>query len=139
MGASVRMEGYYSSEQMIARLHLLLRGRLRPVLLLGGVLLMMGGAALLVNPSGTNRTTAQGPASDPSTSSLTATRNRLASPPQIAYRHAQMASNLFAKKPLELLLEEMKGENRLRRILGHSWSLMERRIYDAKNKRRFAR
>src|SRR5205823_3492611 len=33
-------------------------------------------------PSGTNRTTAQGPASDPSTSSLTATRNRLASPPQ---------------------------------------------------------
>jgi len=82
MGASVRMEGYYSSEQMIARLHLLLRGRLRPVLLLGGVLLMMGGAALLVNPSGTNRTTAQGPASDPSTASLTATRNRLASPPQ---------------------------------------------------------
>ncbi len=27
-------------------------------------------------------------------------------------------SNLFAKKPLSLLLEEMKGENRLRRILG---------------------
>ena len=29
-----------------------------------------------------------------------------------------MASNLFAKKPLSLLLEEMKGENRLRRVLG---------------------
>ncbi len=29
-----------------------------------------------------------------------------------------MASNLFKRKPLELLLEEMKGENRLRRILG---------------------
>src|SRR6187401_3274125 len=29
-----------------------------------------------------------------------------------------MASNLFATKPLSLLLEEMKGENRLRRILG---------------------
>ena len=29
-----------------------------------------------------------------------------------------MASNLFATKPLHLLLEEMKGENRLRRILG---------------------
>jgi basic amino acid/polyamine antiporter, APA family len=27
-------------------------------------------------------------------------------------------SNLFARKPLELLLEEMKGENRLRRVLG---------------------
>ena len=25
---------------------------------------------------------------------------------------------IFARKPLELLLEEMKGENRLRRILG---------------------
>src|SRR5512142_190762 len=29
-----------------------------------------------------------------------------------------MANPLFAKKPLSLLLEEMKGENRLRRILG---------------------
>jgi basic amino acid/polyamine antiporter, APA family len=29
-----------------------------------------------------------------------------------------MASNLFKTKPLALLLEEMKGENRLRRILG---------------------
>src|SRR5512142_1571216 len=29
-----------------------------------------------------------------------------------------MASPLFAKKPLSLLLEEMKGENRLRRVLG---------------------
>jgi APA family basic amino acid/polyamine antiporter len=29
-----------------------------------------------------------------------------------------MGNPLFAKKPLELLLEEMKGENRLRRILG---------------------
>ncbi|HEU5182249.1 MAG TPA: amino acid permease [Candidatus Polarisedimenticolia bacterium] len=29
-----------------------------------------------------------------------------------------MASNLFKRKPLALLLEEMKGENRLRRILG---------------------
>ncbi|MBI4386067.1 MAG: amino acid permease [Elusimicrobia bacterium] len=29
-----------------------------------------------------------------------------------------MANNLFATKPLSLLLEEMKGENRLRRILG---------------------
>src|SRR3972149_1477279 len=29
-----------------------------------------------------------------------------------------MSSNLFAKKPLSLLLEEMKGENRLRRVLG---------------------
>jgi basic amino acid/polyamine antiporter, APA family len=29
-----------------------------------------------------------------------------------------MPSNLFATKPLSLLLEEMKGENRLRRILG---------------------
>src|SRR5512142_1602128 len=29
-----------------------------------------------------------------------------------------MPSQLFAKKPLSLLLEEMKGENRLRRILG---------------------
>lgn len=29
-----------------------------------------------------------------------------------------MASNLFATKPLSLLLEEAKGENRLRRILG---------------------
>src|SRR5207253_1063870 len=29
-----------------------------------------------------------------------------------------MASNLFATKPLSLLLEEMQGENRLRRILG---------------------
>src|SRR5512132_1970210 len=29
-----------------------------------------------------------------------------------------MGSPLFAKKPLSLLLEEMKGENRLRRILG---------------------
>ena len=29
-----------------------------------------------------------------------------------------MANNLFAKKPLALLLEEMKGENRLRRVLG---------------------
>ncbi len=29
-----------------------------------------------------------------------------------------MLSNLFARKPLDLLLEEMKGENRLRRVLG---------------------
>jgi len=29
-----------------------------------------------------------------------------------------MASQLFARKPLALLLEEMKGENRLRRVLG---------------------
>jgi len=29
-----------------------------------------------------------------------------------------MARNLFARKPLSLLLEEMKGENRLRRVLG---------------------
>src|SRR3982750_818400 len=29
-----------------------------------------------------------------------------------------MASNLFATKPLAMLLEEMKGENRLNRILG---------------------
>src|SRR5262245_12307176 len=29
-----------------------------------------------------------------------------------------MASNLFKRKPLALLLEEMRGENRLRRILG---------------------
>lgn len=29
-----------------------------------------------------------------------------------------MANNLFAKKPLSMLLEEMKGENRLRRVLG---------------------
>ncbi len=29
-----------------------------------------------------------------------------------------MANNLFARKPLELLLEELRGENRLRRILG---------------------
>src|SRR5512143_4077293 len=29
-----------------------------------------------------------------------------------------MSNPLFAKKPLALLLEEMKGENRLRRILG---------------------
>jgi basic amino acid/polyamine antiporter, APA family len=29
-----------------------------------------------------------------------------------------MASHLFAKKPLSLLLEEMAGENRLRRVLG---------------------
>jgi basic amino acid/polyamine antiporter, APA family len=29
-----------------------------------------------------------------------------------------MGNPLFAKKPLEMLLEEMKGENRLRRILG---------------------
>src|SRR5215467_229729 len=29
-----------------------------------------------------------------------------------------MANQLFARKPLELFLEEMKGENRLRRVLG---------------------
>src|SRR5512134_515890 len=29
-----------------------------------------------------------------------------------------MASNYFKRKPLSLLLEEMQGENRLRRILG---------------------
>src|SRR5512140_3713318 len=29
-----------------------------------------------------------------------------------------MANPLFARKPLSLLLEEMKGENRLRRVLG---------------------
>ena len=29
-----------------------------------------------------------------------------------------MANGLFARKPLELLLEEMKDDNRLRRILG---------------------
>ncbi len=33
-----------------------------------------------------------------------------------------MWKNLFARKPLDLLLEEMKGENRLRRVLG-PWSL----------------
>jgi len=29
-----------------------------------------------------------------------------------------MANQLFAKKPLKMLLEEMAGENRLRRVLG---------------------
>ena len=29
-----------------------------------------------------------------------------------------MGNSFFAKKPLSLLLEEMKGENRLRRVLG---------------------
>src|SRR5207244_3644327 len=29
-----------------------------------------------------------------------------------------MANPLFAKKPIKLLLEEMEGENRLRRVLG---------------------
>jgi APA family basic amino acid/polyamine antiporter len=29
-----------------------------------------------------------------------------------------MANTLFARKPLSLLMEEMKGENRLRRVLG---------------------
>src|SRR5512143_3311287 len=29
-----------------------------------------------------------------------------------------MANHLFAKKPLSMLLEEMRGENRLRRVLG---------------------
>ena len=29
-----------------------------------------------------------------------------------------MRNSLFAKKPLQLLLEEMKGEHRLRRVLG---------------------
>jgi APA family basic amino acid/polyamine antiporter len=29
-----------------------------------------------------------------------------------------MASHLFARKPLEMLLEEMRGENRLKRVLG---------------------
>ena len=29
-----------------------------------------------------------------------------------------MANQMFAKKPLAVLLEEMKGEHRLRRILG---------------------
>src|SRR5512134_692683 len=29
-----------------------------------------------------------------------------------------MANQLWARKPLEVLLEEMKGENRLRRVLG---------------------
>src|SRR5512132_2294432 len=29
-----------------------------------------------------------------------------------------MSNRLFARKPLEMLLEEMKGENRLRRVLG---------------------
>ncbi|HEX4962798.1 MAG TPA: amino acid permease [Thermoanaerobaculia bacterium] len=29
-----------------------------------------------------------------------------------------MANHLFARKPLEMLLEEMKGENRLKRVLG---------------------
>ena len=29
-----------------------------------------------------------------------------------------MARNLFARKPLELLMEELKDDNRLRRILG---------------------
>src|SRR5512136_3308759 len=29
-----------------------------------------------------------------------------------------MAHHLFDRKPLEMLLEEMKGENRLRRVLG---------------------
>jgi len=31
--------------------------------------------------------------------------------------------SLFVRKPLALLLEEMKGENRLRRVLGRSNSL----------------
>ena len=29
-----------------------------------------------------------------------------------------MRKHLFATKPLDMLLEEMKGENRLRRVLG---------------------
>ena len=29
-----------------------------------------------------------------------------------------MANPLFARKPLSMLLEELKGENRLRRVLG---------------------
>ena len=29
-----------------------------------------------------------------------------------------MANQLFERKPLKLLLEEMAGENRLRRVLG---------------------
>ena len=29
-----------------------------------------------------------------------------------------MANPLFAKKPVEVLLQEMEGENRLRRVLG---------------------
>src|SRR3954454_11405956 len=29
-----------------------------------------------------------------------------------------MANHLFARKPLEMLLEEMRGENRLKRVLG---------------------
>ncbi len=41
------------------------------------------------------------------------------SPPITLVRHGDpMGNPLFARKPLALLLEEMKGENRLRRILG---------------------
>jgi len=66
---------------MMRRLHLLLRGRLRAVLLLGGALLLMiSGAALLVNPSGTNRTKAQGPAFNQTTPSLSPTGNVAPSP-----------------------------------------------------------
>jgi basic amino acid/polyamine antiporter, APA family len=35
-----------------------------------------------------------------------------------SYPARPVASKLFARKPLSLLLEEMKGENRLRRVLG---------------------
>src|SRR2546430_2816103 len=98
---------------MIGRLHLRLRGRLRTVLLLGGVLLIMGGAALLVNPSGTNRTKAQDPASTHSTSSLSATRrapspshsstatqNPAPSPSPSHTRTPPPASGYFGLKPV---------------------------------------
>ena len=39
-------------------------------------------------------------------------------PRTAAATHAGSGNPLFATKPLSLLLEEMKGENRLRRILG---------------------
>src|SRR3712207_7738925 len=34
------------------------------------------------------------------------------------FRSDDVANPLFARKPLGLLLEELKGENRLRRVLG---------------------
>src|SRR2546422_297600 len=85
---------------MIPRLHLRLRGRLRAVLLLGGVLLLMiGGAALLVNPFGTNRLKAQGPASTQSTSSLSATQTSAPSPSHA--RTPPPASGYFGLRPVD--------------------------------------
>src|SRR3989442_7035437 len=57
---------------------------------------------------------------------LTFRGNPLCSPPSYARRRGRgpdreartLANQLFARKPLALLLEEMKGENRLRRVLG---------------------